>query len=93
MQITKNNYGNLFAKEDTCQNLTNINAACDIYGIEITATNPKMLKISSQDPKYQSILHKNFTKNKDGTYELKPNSLASKKLIAKYAGKRPTSAP
>jgi energy-converting hydrogenase Eha subunit A len=74
-------YSTIFADESTCQNLTDIGAACGAYGEEITATSPEVQKISSNDPKYREALKGNVRRLEDGTYEVVPNSLLAKKIM------------
>jgi hypothetical protein len=74
-------YSTVYSDEETCKNLTEIGAACGMYGEEITATHPDFMKISSDDPKYQSVLSKNVRKKLDGTYEVIPNSLLANKTM------------
>lgn len=74
-------YSTIYSDESTCKNLTEIGAACGMYGEEITATHPDFMKISSDDKKYQSILNRNVRKKTDGTYEVIPNSLLANKTM------------
>ena len=80
-ELAGTDYSEVFADDATCQNLTDIGAACGMYGEEITATDPKVMKISSDDPKYLEILDKNVRKQSDGTYEVIPNSLLANKIM------------
>ena len=80
-ELAGTDYSEVFADESTCENLTNIGAACDMYGAEITATDPKVLKVASDDPKYLEVLERNVRKKSDGTYEVIPNSLLAHKTM------------
>ena len=80
-ELAGTGYEDVFAEEDTCANLTNIDAACDMYGVEVTATDPKVLKVASDDPEYLKVLAKNVRIKADGTYEVIPNSLLAHKIM------------
>ena len=75
------NYQKIFSDESTCESLTNIGAACDMYGAEITATDTSVEKISSSDPEYQRVINKNVRKNSQGYDEVIPNSLLANKIM------------
>lgn len=74
-------YSEVFADETTCEKLTEIGAACGMYGEEITATHPKVMKLPSDDPEYVAFLEKNVKKLPDGTYEVIPNSFLANKTM------------
>ena len=80
-ELAGTDYSTVFADETTCQNLTDIGAACGTYGEEVTATHPDVMKVSSDDPKYLEVLKKNVRKLDDGTYEVIPNSLLANKIM------------
>ncbi len=80
-ELAGTDYADVFADESTCQNLTDIGAACGVYGEEDPATDPNVMKVSSDNPKYQEILEKNVRKLEDGTYEVIPNSLLANKIM------------
>ena len=80
-ELAGTDYSTVIADEETCQNLTDIGAACGVYGEEITATNPEVMKVSSDDPKYQEILKRNVRRLEDGTYEVFPNSFLANKIM------------
>ena len=75
------NYQKIFSNESTCESLTNIGAACDMYGAEVTATDISVEKISSSDPEYQRVISKNVRKNAQGYDEVIPNSLLANKIM------------
>ena len=80
-ELAGTDYSEVFADEKTCQNLTDIGAACGMYGEEITATHPDVMKIASDDPRYLEVLERNVRKLEDGTYEVIPNSLLANKIM------------
>ena len=80
-ELAGTDYSEVFADEQTCQNLTDIGAACGMYGEEITATHPDVMKVSSDDPKYLEVLERNVEKQADGTYKVIPNSLLANKIM------------
>lgn len=75
------NYQKIFSDESTCESLSNIGAACDMYGAEITATDTSVEKISSSDPEYQKVVNQNIRKNTKGFDEVIPNSLLARKIM------------
>lgn len=80
-ELAGTDYSTVFADDSTCQNLTDIGAACGVYGEEVTATHPDVMKVRSDDPKYLEVLSKNVRKKEDGTYEVIPNSLLANKIM------------
>ena len=80
-ELAGTDYSTVFADDSTCQNLADIGAACGVYGEEITATHPDVMKVKSDDPKYLSVLEENVRKLDDGTYEVIPNSLLANKIM------------
>lgn len=70
-----------YADESTCEYLTSIDAACNMYGSEIIATDVSTEKISTSDPEYQRVLSQNIRKNAEGFDEVIPNSLLAHKTI------------
>ena len=80
-ELAGTGYEDVFADESTCEHLTEIGAACDMYGVEVTATDPKVMKVSSDDPKYLEVLSRNVRTKSDGTYEVIPNSLLANKIM------------
>lgn len=80
-ELAGTDYSDVFSDDSTCANLTSIGAACDMYGAEITATDPAVMNVSSTDPTYQKVLKKNVKKNDDGTYSVIPNSLLANKIM------------
>lgn len=80
-ELAGTDYSEVFSDEATCKNLTNIGAACGMYGEEITATHPKVMSLASDDPEYVAFLKKNTRKLADGTYEVIPNSFLANKTM------------
>lgn len=80
-ELAGTDYSDVFADESTCEYLTDIGAACGMYGEEITATHPDVMKLSSDDEGYVAFLEANTTKNPDGTYEVIPNSFLANKTM------------
>ena len=80
-ELAGTDYSEVFADESDCEYLTDIGAACGMYGEEITATDPNVMKVSSDDPKYLAVLEENVRKLDDGTYEVIPNSLLANKIM------------
>lgn len=80
-ELAGTDYSEVFADESTCPYLTDIGAACAMYGEEIIATHPDVLKVASDDPKYLEFLSKNVEKQSDGTYEVIPNSFLANKIM------------
>lgn len=80
-ELAGTDYSAVFADDNTCQYLTDIGATCGMYGEEVTATDPEVMKINTSDPKYQSILENNVKKLDDGTYEVIPNSFLANKVM------------
>lgn len=74
-------YSEVFAEDSTCEYLTNIGAACGMYGEEITATHPDVMKLPSDDPDYLAFLEENTERLPDGTYEIIPNSFLANKTM------------
>lgn len=70
-----------YADEKTCEYLTNIDAACNMYGSEIIATDTTTEKLNSDDPEYQRIVNQNIRINSQGFAEVIPNSLLAKKTM------------
>lgn len=80
-ELAGTDYSEVFADDSTCENLTNIGAACGMYGEEITATHPKVMSLPSDDPEYLAFLEENVEKRPDGTYEVIPNSFLANKTM------------
>jgi hypothetical protein len=80
-ELAGDDYSTIFAEDQTCQYLTDIGASCGMYGEEVTATHPDVMKISSDDPKYVEILEDNVEKQNDGTYKVIPNSFLANKIM------------
>ncbi|MBQ2639042.1 hypothetical protein IJF91_03190 [Candidatus Saccharibacteria bacterium] len=80
-ELAGTDYSQVFADSATCEKLSDIGAACDMYGVEIPATDPKVMKVASDDPKYLEVLSRNVTKKSDGTYEVISDSLLAKKTM------------
>lgn len=80
-ELAGTDYSEVFADESTCEYLTDIGAACGMYGEEITATHPDVINLPSDDPGYMSFLDENVTKLSDGTYEVIPNSFLANKTM------------
>ncbi len=80
-ELAGTDYSTVFADDETCQYLTDIGAACGVYGEEVTATHPDVMKVNTFDPKYQEIINRNTRKLSDGTYEVIPNSFLANKIM------------
>ncbi len=80
-ELAGTDYSSVFADDNTCQYLTEIGAACGMYGEEVTATHPDVMKVNSSDPKYIEIVSQNTNKLSDGTYEVIPNSFLANKIM------------
>ncbi|MBQ6486419.1 hypothetical protein IJI76_01665 [Candidatus Saccharibacteria bacterium] len=81
VELAGTDYLDVFSDESTCERLTSIGAACGTYGEEIPAVDPDIMTVSSDDPKYLSIINKNTALKSDGTREVKPNSLLAHKTM------------
>ena len=79
--LSETEYSSIIADEKTCQNLTDIGAACGVYGEEITATHPDVINLPSDDPGYLKFLEENVKKLPDGTYEVIPNRFLANKIM------------
>lgn len=71
----------IYSDEATCEKLADIDAACNMYGSEIIATDTSTEKISTDDPEYQRIINQNVRKNANGYDEVIPNSLLANKIM------------
>jgi hypothetical protein len=74
-------YDTVFGDKETCQHLTDIGAACDMYGVEITATDTDFFKTSYSEQEYKKVVEKNTRINSKGMREVIPNSLLAKKIM------------
>ena len=80
-ELAGTDYSSVFADDSTCTYLTEIGASCGMYGEEVTATHPDVMKVNTNDPKYIEIVNQNTTKLSDGTYEVIPNSFLANKIM------------
>ena len=81
IELAGTSYQNIYGDESTCEALSSIDAACDMYGSEKIATDTATEKIESSDPEYQRIISQNIRKNADGFDEVIPNSLLAHKIM------------
>lgn len=80
-ELAGTSYQDVYGDPSICQNLSSINAVCDMYGAEITATYTDTMNISNDDEKYQEILSENIREAEDGAVEVIPNSLLANKIM------------
>ena len=74
-------FQNIYGKDDDCEALASIGAACDMYGGEVVATDVTTEKLSTSDPEYQRVISENVRKNSEGFDEVIPNSLLAHKTM------------
>lgn len=73
------NFKNQRQDSKICQRLANIGAVCDMYGSDISASDPSLKNLDESDPTYQSIIKK-YTAKKDNKIQVIEASLLDNKI-------------
>ncbi len=74
-------YDTVFGDKETCQYLDGIGAACDMYGVEITATDTNFFNTTYNESEYQKVISNNTVKDANGRIKVKNGSTLAKKIM------------